>query len=309
VADRASVILRPRDLVRLRATVTRADYGPWPLEVRTGQYHRCYTDQGWVQYRRANHVVPPFVVASTPVQGLQPRMCRDYRGRVRLFYTERPLPVGGIRQIISDDDGRTFGEPAVVLPGGAYPSVTYDPRTQAVFAVLYGGGTLYGWRERPNETASPFSLGISVEEDVAHACPLPGSPGVWLLACRVLGEGALSLWRSMDDGRTWQRYATGLPGYSHPHVMADPLGMVLVAGYKDNQLAGALLYPGETAFRAPHAFTDGLAALQVANTPFGIAVAHESAQRWVLATRILGKQRISEWFSADFGRTFSRVSA
>lgn len=292
----------------MRVSITRAESGPWPLEVRTGQYHRCHTDQNRVQYRRANHVVPPFVVASTPVEGLQPRMCRDYRGRVRLFYTERPLPLGNVWQIISDDDGVTFGNPSVVMPGAAFPSTVYDPRTQAVFTTLYYGGGLYSWRERPNETAFPFSLGIAVEEDVAHVCPVPGSPGVWLLACRVLDEGAISLWRSTNDGVTWERYATGLVGHTHPHVVADPLGVVLVAGYKDAQLAGALLYPGETAFRAQHAFTDGAAALQVTNTTFGVAVAHEPSLRWVMPVRLLNERVISEHWSADFGRTWTRVN-
>jgi hypothetical protein len=304
-----TVALRVRDLVRLPVKVNIAESGPWPLEERTQQYHRAHTKSGRVEYRRANHTVPPFDYGSSPTEGLQPRMCRDQRGRVRLFYTEQPLPVGNVLQRIGDDDGITFGEPSVVLPGGAFPSVTYDARTETVFAVMYGGGSLYGWRERPNVTAVPYAFaGISVEEDVAHACPAPGSPGCWLLACRVLNEGAISLWRSTDDGSTWQRYATGLPGHTHPHVMVDPLGIVLVAGYKDGHLSGALLYPGETMFRGQHTFTDGSAALQVADTTFGIAVAHENAQRWVLATRITGEQQCSEWFSADMGRSWSRVS-
>jgi hypothetical protein len=177
-----------------------------------------------------------------------------------------------------------------------------------VFATLYGSGTLYGWRERPNEIAVPYSLGIAVEEDVAHACPFPGSPGVWLLACRVLEAGNISLYRSTDDGVTWQAIASGLVGHKHPHVMADPFRVVLIAGWKDNQLAGALLYPGETNFRAQHTFTDGAAALQAADTTFGIATAPENPQRWVLATRIIGEQQCSEWTSSDFGRTWRRVN-
>lgn len=306
--------LRPRDLPRLSVVVNIAESGPWPLEARTQQYHRAHTKSGRVEYRRANHVLPPFAIGSSPTEGSQPRMCRDYRGRVRLFYTEQPLPVGGVVQRISDDDGVTFGEPSVVLPGGAFPSVTYDARTLSIFAVLYGGGNLYGWRQRPNEVPVPSLLrdtagaALAVEGDVAHACPAPGSPGLWWLACRILDEGAISLWRSADDGATWQRVATGLTGHKHPHVMSDPLGFVFVAGYKDTALSGALLYPGETMFRPAHVFTDGAAALAVADTTFGIVPAPENPLRWVLATRISGEPRISEWWSADHGKTWSRVS-
>lgn len=318
MAERLTVQLRSRDLVRLRATVTRAASGPWPLETRGQQYHRCHVDQGRIHYGRANHVVPPFDAAVSPVEGLQPRMCRDYRARVRLFYAAAPLPVGGVWQIASDDDGRSFLEPTSVLPGGAFPSCCCDARTQSIFAVMYGGGNLYGWRERPNEVPVPQILvdqngfPLVVEEDVAHVWPSPGGEARWLLVCRILDEGAISLWESWNDGGNWLRIATVLPGYLHPHVLTDPRfpGLVHVSGYKDGAYAGVLRRPAETVFGASVPFVDASGApLTPADTTFGIASAFEPAGRWVLATRILGEPFISEWWSASFGRSWTRVGA
>lgn len=311
-----SVQLRPRDLVRLRAAVTRTDSSPWPLEVRTGQYHRTHVQRGIVQYRRANAVLPPFVVGSQPVTGLQPRCARDYRGRVRLFYTAEPLPVGGVLQLVSDDDGVSFSGPASVMPGAAFPSIAYDARTETVFATMYGGGALYGWRETAAIAGTPFLLRdqngapLAVEEDVAHATPAPGAEARWLLAARILGEGALSLWESTDDGATWLRRASGLlAGYKHPHILADPsTGMLLVAGYASERLAGVLRYPGEASWRSLHLFAAaGGVPLEVVDTTFGIAAAFEPSSRWVLPIRIKAETAISEWWSADYSRSWSRV--
>lgn len=312
----ATVALRPRDLPRLPVKANIAEASPWPIETRAGQYQRAFVRQGRVEYRRANHVLPPFEYGSSPAEGLQPRMCRDHRARVRLFYTEQPLPIGNVLQIISDNDGRTFGASSPVLPGGVHPSCCYDARTLTVFAVMYGGGNLYGWRERPNEVPVPRILvdgdgfPLMVEEDIAHVCPAPGGEGRWLLVCRILDEDAISLWQSTNDGATWLRRATLLPGYKHPHVLTDHryVGLIHVSGYQDGAYAGTVLMPGETSFRGPVTFTGvNGAALNPADTTFGIAAAFEGPARWVLATRIAGEQFISEWWSASMGKTWTRA--
>lgn len=285
---------------------------PWNM-AGAGQYYRVWRNDTEIRSERARQVLPPFDVSAAAGTNRQPRIARDQQGRVRLFAT-LPSPERGIVQSISDDEGGSFGGSLEFLAGATCPTPLYDRASETVFVTSFRGGFLYGCRIRLGEAGESFPLldaggiPLEVEEDVAPVVVRPGDPSLWMMACRLRGEDEVSVWRSANQGASWRRYASLLASHRHPGLCVDPLGALLVAGYRDGKLRGALLFPADDAFRPEFVLQDaGGSDLSVSDSPFGLTVAREPQGRWILAVSIKGEAEPSEWTSTDFGKTWRRV--
>lgn len=306
--DRTHVQLKPRDFVRLSVTVTARQRNPWNLAVPPGQYQRTWQDGNDLKYGYCRTVYPPFVTETTVGQGRLPRMIRDQRGRLTLFWVDGSGASATVYYARSDSEGRTWDAPAT-LGAGLYAAATFAPALQRLVAFVYSGGALVGYRQQAGSVAgfTSFSPGISADEDSFHLTPIPGTPGQWLLAVRQ--SGAVSVLWSADNAQTWNTLQAGLLSSGRrPTVVAEPgTGIVLAAAYRAERLVGVWLMPAAYSFTGEAVFRDASGEIEFANDGFGIVVAPEAPGRWILTARAKGESQIGEWWSADWGRTWTRV--
>ena len=127
-------------------------------------------------------------------------------------------------------------------------------------------------------------------------------------------QGAL-LCRSDDDGNTWNSPFMAISGGTHPNIVSQD-GQTLTAACVNVGTSTTPVFhiqaraqgPGDPALGTLFTLNDTSgAALHVADDSFGLAFAAEGPNRLALHVRIAGETSTSDWWSADNGRTWTRV--
>ncbi len=145
----------------------------------------------------------------------------------------------------SGDGGRTWTR-TETMPA---PKAQSSPDDKAISIIPFGdivclqdgtlGVCIYSW-EPPDEHKCYFYTsaddgrswnirGVIQEENINETAPLLLPNGELLACARTLGDQHLELFRSPDDGRTWQREQAVSEGSQHPaHLLSLGEGRVLL---------------------------------------------------------------------------------
>lgn len=195
---------------------------PWNLQDNTGAYHNTAIMGNNVFYWRSDFTVPNFPSTPWAVDSVQvtdtgkesePRMARDWRGRLYLVYTHTD---GGtsIYERYSDDEGETWSDSYVAIAGGTHPTIHADHQG-TVYVAAYVGGNLKGNIQFAGDTTPSIdytftdNVGapLAVADDTFHLQLAYDGPSRLLLVCNISGEGVPSNWVCNDDQFTFTRLA------------------------------------------------------------------------------------------------------
>lgn len=206
-----------RQRVRVLATLAtpEAALNPRNYEHRFGSYYETYIRDGDAWFRRSHWAVPPFEFdrqVTSSGTASYPWQYVDHRTRVFLLWTE-----GGADtyQAASDDEGFTWGTPAVAIAGGVKPygGVNSFDGTELISAYITATGKIGMKRRQVGDTAysALFNLKDSAGadllfEDDTHAYWWGyESPNRLVGHFHIDGESSTSTWFSTDAGATWTR--------------------------------------------------------------------------------------------------------
>lgn len=116
---------------------------------------------------------------------------------------------------------------------------------------------------------------------------------------------------SFDRGRTWSSEVVAILNGAYPEVRVNGKGGILRMAYvgADKTLRGTYQAQGDTAqsavFNAQYHDGTGLEDLELADAAFGLDASPDGL--WLGAFVIFGETSTSDWFSADNGRTWTRI--
>lgn len=149
-----------------------------------------------------------------------PRVEYDRTGAQRLLCTfaRKSGSTYDIYQTYSTDEGRTWYDPVVVIPGGKHPTPTVGNDGTTLVSGYVGptggpGAISCAVRAQGDASySSPFNLkdstgtDLSVEDDTFGISQAKDGAHRWILAVVIAGDSGVSEWFSTDwDARTWTR--------------------------------------------------------------------------------------------------------
>lgn len=170
---------------------------PSNLEDGAGAYHRVFIDGGNVYYARADLTAPPFDLTQqvTDSEGdTYPCIGREASGRLLLFFQRGEDAAANVLKTTSDDDGASWSDPEVSIPGGSKPRVAVGT-DGTILTLAKVGDHLQATRQDPgaeaptppytvvDETASP----IEVEDDTFDFDQAGSGDWPWVLVYVPLG--------------------------------------------------------------------------------------------------------------------------
>lgn len=113
---------------------------------------------------------------------------------------------------------------------------------------------------------------------------------------------------SDDNAKTFGEESLVLPGATHVTTRSKPYQNV-DAGYISGTIQAVVRNSGDATSPAAITFkvADG-SNLGVENEGFSLCASPDGADRWILSCKVLGETELSEWFSTDSCRTWTRVT-
>lgn len=131
-----------------------------------------------------------------------------------------------------------------------------------------------------------------------------------LLTYRKIGVGIVERW-SFDDGETWSDEVVAIANGYYPEIRTNPQGDIVRLAYvASNKLKGTYQRGGDTSpsalFTCQYHNGTTLVDLEIEASPFGIDFAYNQQGMLLGAFSILGEGTISDWFSTDDARTWTR---
>lgn len=205
--------LPPHQRVRLVADYTPGPRsGPTNLHDAWGPYYEAWIQGGDIWIARSDHATPPFAFEAQVTTGgadSHPSLRLDPDKRLWCVFQRSGSAYG----TYSDDDGLTWGTPAVVIASGTKPRMATAPDgTQVIFARV--GTALRGIRPT-DETPAEFAItrwngatlvALTTEDEVFDVsfgwapdaplmlvCKLTGSPDINHLVSYDFGESFLEI--------------------------------------------------------------------------------------------------------------------
>lgn len=208
--------------VRLQAaTKPAAGANPWNLESEWGTYHTTFIRSGSVVVRSSFFGGPQWWSETVPVVSgaSYPRLALDAHRRLWLTYERTVAGVHDAMAAASDDDGETFGDPAVAISGGTKPTVAVGHDGTIVIGALVGTAltlrvrgpgdadfgtsfTAAGWNGSAN-------VALVLQDDTFHLQQERGPQARWWLHVLLSGETETSDWWSSDLSKTEATFTRG----------------------------------------------------------------------------------------------------
>jgi hypothetical protein len=208
----------PKGRQRVRVTATlvavEANLNPRNYEHPLGSYYETFIREGDVRFRRSHWAVPPFefevAVTATGTAGY-PWAYTDHRTRVWLLWEDS----GDGYQAASDDEGFTWGAPAVAIAGGSKPygAVNVFDGTEVISAFIAASGKIGMKRRQVGELAygtlfhlkDDAGVDLLFEDDTHAYWWAYEAPNRLVGHFHLDGETDTSTWFSTDSGETWMR--------------------------------------------------------------------------------------------------------
>jgi len=114
---------------------------------------------------------------------------------------------------------------------------------------------------------------------------------------------------SFDDGQTWSTEAVAIAGGSHPKIRSSEQGAMIRAAYVAGKIQGTYQRAGDTSPSSLFTFKDDAGVdLAVEDDSFGLDFGYNASDPLLGAFLISGEAEVSDWYSSDEGRTWTRVN-
>lgn len=311
--------LKPRDrdwAVMTGPSPPQSKLWPHVLCSRVGWHWRSNIDaapQG-VRLHRATLAGLPFeheTFVTMLAVDIDPCIFLDNRERVWLTVYRSQPPY--IVDFSSGDQGNTTTSYLPVsFDPGAYPVARLDPHRRRVIRAACQDGRLVGRIEYPGSSISaPYyfrdqygnPLAVAEEPfDVTYA--QDGTSD--LLGLFRSGTAGWYLWRSPDDGATWEQKFGVFSSVKYPILRPKPdwgtfYGAVTSAA-SDTQfgnIMGTLQDSARGGLSTPYFFLNGDTGetIRVADDVFDVAWAYDGSGRWVGAFHLFGQRFVTDWQS------------
>jgi hypothetical protein len=196
-----------------------------------GHLHAVGATEGNIRYFRSNSSLPipnwavngVFVTGDAETEGEDenPVVVRNWQDRLFILFDrpdEEAPETRNVLEVVSDDDGETWSEPTMAIPGGTRPFTITDRNGNQIEAAYVAGNIAARFRGLGETTWSDLffftdSAGdpLAVEDQPFSFDAAFDSPERFVLAVVIDGETSTSLWWSADeaaDSRTkmsWTR--------------------------------------------------------------------------------------------------------
>ena len=250
----------------------------------------------WVYY-----YVPP---ALFPVQTPTVDTCAALDGFP--IITVPPKPVVAISPANLSAPAEHYWQ-AIATPGGIHVV-----RSDSPVPMLHAGIKADGSAGSSLWDTAPV-LATAHPADTSPSLAVLPSGRLFLAFCRP-GAGVYLCESPGDDGQTWKAEILMIPSATHPALTQSTDGALLllaaVASGSNFHVQGVYRASGDPSFSSVFTVVDASGApLLVQNDSFGITHTHDKASRWVLHILIASESTSSAWFSADEGRSFTRIAS
>lgn len=180
-------------------------------------------------------------------------------------------------------------------------------------------GLIHFWRAA--HAAPPFELDVDVSSRTDCANPKMAMDGMGILFS-VFEEFTGGIYTSYeavsyDDGATWETEAAmAMANGRRPTINVNQTDTVLRCAFVYNsgssgpgKIKGTLQHSGDASESAVFTFKDDAAAdIVFADDSFHVSPSASIDMRWLLSCRIDGETDVSEWFSTDDGKTWTRIT-